>query len=98
MPSPPQLCLNRPFPPFPLLPRLPRLLLSLLIQLILHKNKRQRTAAARHGSRHLDRAVCYLLDSDADRCADPIWLLGVSILGMGGAGATDGRIEAFAAA
>ena len=36
-------------------------------------------AAARHRSRHLDRAVRYLLDSDIqpDRCADPIWLLEV---------------------
>lgn len=35
--------------------------------------------AARHGKGHLDKAVRYLLDSDAqpDRCTDPIWLLGV---------------------
>ena len=35
--------------------------------------------AARHGTRHLDKAVRYLLDSDAqpDRCTDPIWILGV---------------------
>lgn len=35
--------------------------------------------AARTGGRHLDKAVRYLLDSDAmpDRCTDGIWLLGV---------------------
>ncbi|EMD42359.1 ATG4-like protein [Gelatoporia subvermispora B] len=35
--------------------------------------------AARHGKGHLDKAMRYLLDSDAtpDKCADPIWLLGV---------------------
>lgn len=35
--------------------------------------------AARHGTRHLDKAVRYLLDSDAqpDKCTDPIWILGV---------------------
>lgn len=35
--------------------------------------------AAKHGKGHLDKAMRYLLDSDAtpDRCADPIWLLGV---------------------
>lgn len=35
--------------------------------------------AARHGKGHLDKAVRYLLDSDAvpDKCSDPIWLLGV---------------------
>ncbi|KAH9947064.1 peptidase family C54-domain-containing protein [Amylocystis lapponica] len=35
--------------------------------------------AARHGKGHLDKAMRYLLDSDAtpDRCTDPIWLLGV---------------------
>lgn len=35
--------------------------------------------AARHGKGHLDKAVRYLLDSDAqpDKCTDPIWLLGV---------------------
>ena len=41
------------------------------------------SAAACYGSCHLDRVVRYLLDSDAqlDRCADPIWLLGVRHLG-----------------
>ncbi|KAF5309402.1 hypothetical protein D9619_012416 [Psilocybe cf. subviscida] len=36
--------------------------------------------AAKHGKGHLDKAMRYLLDSDAqpDRCTDPIWLLGVS--------------------
>ncbi|KAI0320566.1 hypothetical protein OF83DRAFT_1258250 [Amylostereum chailletii] len=35
--------------------------------------------AAKHGKGHLDKAMRYLLDSDAtpDRCADPIWLMGV---------------------
>ena len=35
--------------------------------------------AARHGKGHLDKAMRYLLDSDAtpDKCSDPIWLLGV---------------------
>jgi cysteine protease ATG4 len=35
--------------------------------------------AAKHGKGHLDKAMRYLLDSDAmpDKCADPIWLLGV---------------------
>ncbi|EPS95700.1 hypothetical protein FOMPIDRAFT_143470 [Fomitopsis schrenkii] len=35
--------------------------------------------AARHGKGHLDKAMRYLLDSDAtpDKCTDPIWLLGV---------------------
>ncbi|CAA7266177.1 unnamed protein product [Cyclocybe aegerita] len=35
--------------------------------------------AAKHGKGHLDKAVRYLLDSDAvpDKCTDPIWLLGV---------------------
>ncbi|EIN03481.1 hypothetical protein PUNSTDRAFT_56214 [Punctularia strigosozonata HHB-11173 SS5] len=35
--------------------------------------------AAKHGKGHLDKAMRYLLDSDAtpDRCTDPIWLLGV---------------------
>lgn len=35
--------------------------------------------AARHGTRHLDKAVRYLLDSDAqpDKCTEPIWILGV---------------------
>jgi cysteine protease ATG4 len=34
---------------------------------------------ARHGKGHLDKAMRYLLDSDAtpDKCTDPIWLLGV---------------------
>ncbi|PPQ82094.1 hypothetical protein CVT25_014340, partial [Psilocybe cyanescens] len=36
-------------------------------------------SAAKHGRGHLDKAMRYLLDSDAtpDKCADPIWLLGV---------------------
>lgn len=35
--------------------------------------------AARHGKGHLDKAMRYLLDSDAtpDKCTDSIWLLGV---------------------
>lgn len=35
--------------------------------------------AARHGKGHLDKAVRYILDSDAtpDKCMDPIWILGV---------------------
>ncbi|THH00355.1 hypothetical protein EW026_g2186 [Hermanssonia centrifuga] len=35
--------------------------------------------AAKHGKGHLDKAMRYLLDSDAtpDRCADSIWILGV---------------------
>ncbi|PPR05795.1 hypothetical protein CVT26_010145 [Gymnopilus dilepis] len=35
--------------------------------------------AAKHGKGHLDKAMRYLLDSDAqpDKCMDPIWLLGV---------------------
>ncbi|KAH9931302.1 peptidase family C54-domain-containing protein [Fomitopsis serialis] len=35
--------------------------------------------AARHGKGHLDKAMRYLLDSDAlpDKCSDPIWILGV---------------------
>ncbi|KAI0791878.1 peptidase family C54-domain-containing protein [Abortiporus biennis] len=35
--------------------------------------------AAKHGKGHLDKAMRYLLDSDAtpDNCADSIWLLGV---------------------
>ncbi|KAK7049890.1 Cysteine protease atg4 [Paramarasmius palmivorus] len=34
---------------------------------------------AKHGKGHLDKAMRYLLDSDAtpDKCLDPIWLLGV---------------------
>lgn len=34
---------------------------------------------AKHGKGHLDKAMRYLLDSDAtpDKCSDPIWLLGV---------------------
>ncbi|KAG7095265.1 hypothetical protein E1B28_006038 [Marasmius oreades] len=34
---------------------------------------------AKHGKGHLDKAMRYLLDSDAtpDKCTDPIWLLGV---------------------
>ncbi|KAG6915804.1 hypothetical protein DXG01_009768 [Tephrocybe rancida] len=36
-------------------------------------------AASKHGKGHLDKAMCYLLDSDAtpDKCMDPIWRLGV---------------------
>lgn len=39
--------------------------------------------AARHGKGHLDKAVRYLLDSDAtpDKSTDPIWILGVQHLG-----------------
>ncbi|OCH89815.1 hypothetical protein OBBRIDRAFT_793889 [Obba rivulosa] len=35
--------------------------------------------AARHSKGHIDKAMRYLLDSDAmpDKCTDPIWLLGV---------------------
>ena len=35
--------------------------------------------AAKHGTRHLDKAVRYLLDGDSqpDKCTDPIWILGV---------------------
>ncbi|KAH8091391.1 peptidase family C54-domain-containing protein [Cristinia sonorae] len=35
--------------------------------------------AAKHGTRHLDKAVRYLMDSDAtpDKCTDSIWILGV---------------------
>jgi cysteine protease ATG4 len=35
--------------------------------------------AAKHSKGHLDKAMRYLLDSDAtpDKCTDPIWLLGV---------------------
>ena len=35
--------------------------------------------AAKHGKGHLDKAMRYLLDSDAtpDKCTDPIWLLGL---------------------
>ena len=35
--------------------------------------------AAKHGKSHLDKAMRYLLDSNAtpDKCTDPIWLLGV---------------------
>ncbi|KAL0576416.1 Cysteine protease atg4 [Marasmius crinis-equi] len=35
--------------------------------------------AAKHGKGHLDKAMRYLLDSDAtpDKCTDPIWILGV---------------------
>ena len=40
--------------------------------------------AAKHGKGHLDKAMRYLLDSDAtpDRCPDPIWLLGVHHAGF----------------
>ncbi|KAH0826422.1 cysteine protease required for autophagy [Lanmaoa asiatica] len=36
-------------------------------------------SAAKHGKGHLDRAMRFLLDSDStpDKCAEPIWLLGV---------------------
>ena len=39
--------------------------------------------AAKHGKGHLDKAMRYLLDSDAtpDKCTDPIWLLGVQHTG-----------------
>lgn len=39
--------------------------------------------AAKHGKGHLDKAMRYLLDSDAtpDRCPDPIWILGVQHVG-----------------
>lgn len=35
--------------------------------------------AAKHGKGHLDRAMRFLMDSDAtpDKCAEPIWLLGI---------------------
>ncbi|KIJ63953.1 hypothetical protein HYDPIDRAFT_112441 [Hydnomerulius pinastri MD-312] len=35
--------------------------------------------AAKHGKGHLDRAMRFLMDSDStpDKCAEPIWLLGV---------------------
>lgn len=35
--------------------------------------------AARHGKGHLDKAMRYILDSDAqpDKCPDPIWVMGV---------------------
>ncbi|KAG6837140.1 hypothetical protein H0H93_014045 [Arthromyces matolae] len=35
--------------------------------------------AAKHGKGHLDKAMRYILDSDAapDKCTDPIWILGV---------------------
>ncbi|KAF7760326.1 hypothetical protein Agabi119p4_11002 [Agaricus bisporus var. burnettii] len=38
---------------------------------------------AKHGKGHLDKAMRYLLDSDAtpDKCTDPIWLLGVQHIG-----------------
>ncbi|KAG6827735.1 hypothetical protein H0H92_010613 [Tricholoma furcatifolium] len=40
-------------------------------------------AAAKHGKGHLDKAMRYLLDSDAtpDKCVDPIWILGVKHVG-----------------
>ncbi|KAG6901954.1 hypothetical protein C0995_006364 [Termitomyces sp. Mi166 len=36
-------------------------------------------AAVKHGKGHLDKAMRYLLDSDAmpDKCMDPIWILGI---------------------
>ena len=34
-------------------------------------------AAAKHGKGHLDKAMRYHLGSDAHKCSDPIWLLGV---------------------
>jgi cysteine protease ATG4 len=39
--------------------------------------------AAKHGKGHLDKAMRYLLDSDAvpDKSTDPIWLLGVEHIG-----------------
>ncbi|KAF8054328.1 peptidase family C54-domain-containing protein [Lyophyllum atratum] len=35
--------------------------------------------AAKHGKGHLDKAMRYLMDSDSmpDRCAEPIWIMGV---------------------
>lgn len=43
------------------------------------KNGSSLLTAAKHGKGHLDKAMRYLLDSDAtpDRCTDPIWLLGL---------------------
>ena len=43
------------------------------------KNPSALLTAAKHGKGHLDKAIRYLLDSDAtpDKCTDPIWLLGV---------------------
>ncbi|KAI0697475.1 hypothetical protein BC835DRAFT_1413706 [Cytidiella melzeri] len=43
------------------------------------KGKSALLTAAKHGRGHLDKAMRYLLDSDAtpDKCSDPIWLLGV---------------------
>jgi cysteine protease ATG4 len=43
------------------------------------KNPSALLTPAKHGKGHLDKAIRYLLDSDAtpDRCTDPIWLLGV---------------------
>ena len=39
--------------------------------------------AAKHGKGHLDKAMRYLLDSDAtpDKCTDPIWILGIEHIG-----------------
>ncbi|KAG8925659.1 Cysteine protease atg4 [Tulasnella sp. 418] len=44
-----------------------------------HKASGIFTSAARHGKGGLEKAVRYLLDSDAqpDKCTDPIWLMGV---------------------
>ncbi|TDL22397.1 hypothetical protein BD410DRAFT_898326 [Rickenella mellea] len=56
---------------------------SLLSQTQLSSSPKGRAAglltAAKHGKGHLDKAMRYLLDSDAtpDKCTDPIWLLGV---------------------
>ncbi|KAF8548280.1 hypothetical protein OG21DRAFT_1489519 [Imleria badia] len=49
--------------------------------------------AAKHGKGHLDRAMRFLLDSDStpDRCADPIWLLGVQHPGYEPPPPTPGR-------
>lgn len=43
------------------------------------RSKMALLAAARHGKGHLDKAVRYLMDSDAtpDKCVEDIWLMGV---------------------
>ena len=43
------------------------------------KTKASLLAAAKHGKGRFDKAMRYILDSDAtpDRCTDPIWLLGL---------------------
>ncbi|KIY72637.1 hypothetical protein CYLTODRAFT_367405 [Cylindrobasidium torrendii FP15055 ss-10] len=47
------------------------------------KGRSMLITAAKSGKGHLDKAVRYLLDSDAtpDKCTDPIWLLGVEHIG-----------------